>query len=240
MAKILDRPSAGDGALTGAEAEQAQQVYDRGDKWFLWGVILTGTVLVGPLGLPLMAYGGYLLRKAQKTGHVAVRPWHVSIIGAFGIIDAAGNFIGWSFDLFAGHTTVGYTFLQGWGWLFDGAYFNKYGQGWLGAVDAPGEKSYILMAVLVLWPMRLAAAWGFLKMKRWAFRWMITTSWMLVLFWVGWCANGMYHYEEFFGKTGGSLYGVGAWWLYNILYIAGPLVMVPYLYTVNREMWTEE
>lgn len=220
------------------EAEAARE-YTRAEKWFLAGVILTGTVLVGPIGAPLLVYGLYLLWKCERRGVTAVRPWHVSVIGAFAIIDAAANFIGWSFDLFAGKTGVGYTALRGWGHLFDGGYFNHYGEAWFGGIHAPGEKSYIIMAVFVLWPMRLAAAWGFLKMKRWAFRWMVTTSWMLVLFWVGWTTNAMYHFNARFGEEGGSLYGFLGWWLYNFPYIAGPLVMIPYFYTVNRERWAE-
>jgi len=35
-------------------------------------------------------------------------------------------------------------------------------------------------------------------------------------------------------------FGFLGWWLFNSFYILGPVVMVPYLYTVNKELWNEE
>lgn len=196
----------------------------------------------GTLGLPVLIYGIYQLRKISKLGRHAVRPWHVSVIGAFAIIDAAANFVGWSFCTFAARTGVGWSFLRdGYGFGFDGFYHVDYGSTFMiNGVAGPGEQAFIFMAMFVLWPMRLCAAWAFLKMKRWGFRWMITTTWMLVLFWVGWTTNGLMYFDERFGAIGDPAFGYLGWWLFNSVYILGPVVMVPYLYTVNKELWSEE
>ena len=225
------------------DADSQTKQIRRAEKWFFAGVIITGSILVGPLGLPVLVYGIYQLRKVSKLGRQAVRPWHVSVIGAFAIIDAAANFVGWSFCTFAARTGVSWSILRdGYGFGFDGFYFSHYGTSFLiHGVAGPGEQSYIFMAMFVLWPMRLCAAWAFLKMKRWGFRWMITTTWMLVLFWVGWTTNGMMHFNERYGPAGGNpAFGFLGWWIFNSVYILGPIVMVPYLYTVNKELWSEE
>jgi hypothetical protein len=239
MSTTIRRPDVASGGAESPEVLEAQRLHRKGEKYFYAGVIIVAATLIGPFGIPPLVYGLYLLRKVEKGGLVAVRPWHVSVIGAFAIADAGANFVGWSFDTFAAQTGIGWTMLRGWGHLFDGGYFKGYGSTWIGGVVADGEKSYIYMAVFVLWPIRLGAAWGFLKMKRWAFRWMVISSWMLVLYWVGWCTNTMLNFTERFGADGGSLYGYGGWWLYNAPYILGPVVMIPYFYTVNRELWTD-
>lgn len=240
MTTTLNSPDAAS-SPTGLDADDA--AISRAERWFFAGVIITGSILVGPIGIPVLIYGIYQLRKIEKMGRKAVRPWHVSVIGAFAIIDAAANFVGWSFCTFAGRTGVGWTILRdGYGFGFDGFYYADYGSNYLiNGVSGPGEQSYIFMAMFVLWPMRLCAAWAFLQMKSWGFRWMITTTWMLVLFWVGWTTNGLMHFEERFGDAGGNPeFGFLGWWLFNSFYILGPVVMVPYLYTVNKELWSEE
>lgn len=211
----------------------------RAERLFFAGVIITGTLMLAPIGLPLLAYGGLQLRKLEKQGVSAGRPWHASFLGAFAIIDAAGNFIGWSFCIFAGSTGIMWTvFRMGYGRGFDGFYYHHYGSTWLfHGVAGPGEQSYIFMAIFVLWPMRLASAWAFLKMKRWGFRWMVTTSWMLVVFWIGWASNGLMYFNERFGASGGSVFGIAGWWLFNGVFIFGPIAMVPYLYLVDQTRW---
>jgi hypothetical protein len=223
-------------------SEPAAPGIKRAEKWFFAGVIITGSILVGPLGLPVLGYGIYQLWKIQKLGQEAVRPWHVSVIGAFAIIDAAANFVGWSFCTFAGRSAVGWSILRdGYGFGFDGLYYGNYGTNFLiHGVSGPGEQSYIFMAMFVVWPMRLCAAWAFLKMKRWGFHWMITTTWMLVLFWVGWTTNGLMQFQERFATDGGPQFGYLGWWAFNSVFILGPVVMVPYLYTVNKELWSED
>ena len=225
-----------------APSEGRSPEIGRAEKWFFAGVIITGSVLVGPLGLPVLGYGVYQLWKIQKMGREAVRPWHVSVIGAFAIIDAAANFIGWSFCTFAGRSGVGWAILRGgYGFGFDRLYYDGYGTNFLiHGVSGPGEQSYIFMAMFVMWPMRMCAAFAFLRMKRWGFRWMVTTTWMLVLFWVGWTTNGLMHFQERFATNGGPEFGYLGWWAFNLFYILGPAVMVPYLYTVDKELWNED
>jgi hypothetical protein len=227
---------------SGPESEAQEAQVKRAEKWFFAGVIITGSILVGPLGLPVLAYGIYQLRQIEKHGRGSVRPWHVSVIGAFAIIDAAANFVGWSFCTFAAQTGVSWTILRdGYGYGFDGFYYGNYGNSFLiHGVAGPGEQSYIYMAMFVLWPMRLCAAWAFLQMKQWGFRWMIITTWMLVLFWVGWTTNGLMHFEERFGAAGGEPeFGYLGYWIFNSVFILGPVAMVPYLYTVKPKLWNK-
>jgi hypothetical protein len=211
----------------------------KAERLFFTGVVITGTLMLAPIGLPLLFLGGYRLLKLEKQGDGSGRPWHALVLGAFAIIDAAGNFIGWSFAIFAASTGLMWTiFRMGYGLGFDGFYLKDYGSTWLiHGVAGPGEQSYIFMAIFVLWPMRLASAWAFLQMKRWGFRFMVTTSWMLVVFWVGWCSNGLMYFDERFGATGGSVFGIVGWWVFNGVFIFGPVAMIPYLYLVDQKRW---
>jgi hypothetical protein len=211
----------------------------RAERMFFTGVIITGTLMLAPIGLPLLGIGGYRLIKLERQRGTSSRPWHALVLGAFAIIDAAGNFIGWSFCIFAAQTGIMWTvFRMGYGLGFDGFYLKDYGSTWLiHGVAGPGEQSYIFMAILVLWPMRLASAWAFLQMKRWGFRFMVTTSWMLVVFWLGWTSNGLMYFDERFGAAGGSVLGIAGWWIFNGVFIFGPVAMIPYLYLVDPKRW---
>ena len=59
------------------ESRRAQKAADR---WLIVGSILMGSLVLGPLGLPVFCRGIYLLRKAQTTG-LSVRPMMVTLIG---------------------------------------------------------------------------------------------------------------------------------------------------------------
>ena len=134
MSKTISRPDVSSGGAESPEVLEAQRLHRKGEKYFYAGVIIVAATLIGPFGIPPLVYGLYLLRKVEKGGLVAVRPWHVSVIGAFAIADAGANFVGWSFDTFAAQTGIGWTMLRGWGHLFDGGYFNRYGSTWIGGV----------------------------------------------------------------------------------------------------------
>jgi hypothetical protein len=73
--------------------------------------------------------------------------------------------------------------MSAWGNMFDGAYFWHYNETWIGGVSAPGEKSWEIGLVPTCFSMRLAAAIGFLKMKRWGHQWLIVTCWFGVIYW---------------------------------------------------------
>ena len=83
--------------------------------------------------------------------------------------------------------------------------------------------------------MRIAAAIGFLQMKRWGHQWMVVTCWFGVIAWLGYILN-MTMYADV--RYAGTAFPVFGWWLYNIFYIT-PFLAIPYLHTVNREIFTD-
>jgi len=221
--------------LVSPEAEQKQR---KGERLFFLGVLLMGTVFAGPLGLPLVIWGALLTRSAMRQGATPSIPWHVALVGGFTIGDAAANFLGWSIEMFAGRAIITHTAMFIYGTVFDGGYIHglnttQLGDVVLGGVNSPGEKALIIGAVLVVWPCRLAAAWGFMKAKPWALGWMITSSWMLLVFWVIWVANAVIDTENRYD----TYMGVVGWFMFNGVYIIGPILMIPYLYLVDHRPW---
>ena len=83
--------------------------------------------------------------------------------------------------------------------------------------------------------MRMAAAIGFLQMKRWGHQWLIVTCWFGVVIWVGYVSN-MTMFADV--RYAGVVFPVIGWWLYDIFYIT-PFLAIPYLHTVNREIFTD-
>ena len=221
--------------LVSPETEKKQR---KGERLFFLGVLLMGTVFAGPLGLPLVIWGALQTRAAQRQGATPTIPWHVALVGGFTIGDAAANFLGWSIEMFAGRAIITHTAMFIYGTVFDGGYLHgvnttQLGDAVLGGVNSPGEKALIIGAVLVVWPCRLAAAWGFMKAKPWALGWMITSSWMLLVFWVIWVANAVIDTENRYD----TYMGVAGWFVFNGVYIIGPILMIPYLYLVDHRPW---
>jgi hypothetical protein len=230
MAKTLNRPT---GQFPDAVTEDPHK---KADAWLLTGIIVAGSFILGPIALAMMAYGFILLRRAQGRG-VAIRPWHVTIIAAFAMMDGAANFVGWAVDLLPIHDTLlGRTLYFGWGKMFDAGYYINYNGLPIGGTAAAGEKAFEFMAVFIMFPMRMVACWAFMKMKRWGYQYMIVTAWMQFMFWFGYHVNVAMTLENRFGAT---LYGVTGWWAYDIVYMVTPLVLIPYLHTINREMFTD-
>lgn len=64
--------------------------------------------------------------------------------------------------------------------------------------------------------MRIAAAIGFLQMKRWGHQWMVITCWMGVVIWIGYVFNMTMFADVRFA---GVVFPVVGWWLYDIFYI---------------------
>lgn len=159
----------------------------------------------------------------------------VTLIGYVIIIDAAINSIGWGLDVFANHALVTRTIFTAWGNLMDGGYFWHYNELWIGGAGAPGEKAWIIVCIVVVFPMRIAAAIAFLQMKRWGHQWMIVTCWFGVIAWFGYILN-MTMYADV--RYAGTAFPVIGWWLYNVFYIT-PFLAIPYLHTVNREVFTD-
>ncbi|OCB14570.1 hypothetical protein A5717_10585 [Mycolicibacterium porcinum] len=214
--------------------EASRQAERSADKWLIAGTLLMGTNAAGIFGFPLFLWGLKKMRVASQAG-LSVRPIMVTLIGYLVILDAGLNTQGWILDMVGNHTLVYRVLYTGWGNLFDMGYFWHYNQLWIGGAGAPGEKGWEFALILIVFPMRIAAAIAFLQMKRWGYQWLIVTCWFGVVIWVGYVMN-MTVYADL-RYTGTALPVIG-WWLYDIVYIT-PFLAIPYLHTVNREIFSE-
>jgi hypothetical protein len=214
--------------------ERSRAAQRRADKWLIAGSLLIGTAVLGIFGLPLFLRGIQLLRRAQREG-LSVRPMIVTLIGYLVIIDAAINTVGWALDVMANHSLLARVLLNGWGYFFDAGYFWHYNELFIGGAAGPGEKAMEVGMILTVFTMRIAAGIGFLQMKRWGHQWMIVTCWMGVLIWILYVFN-MTMYADV--RYAGTIFPVVGWWLYDIFYIT-PFLAIPYLHTVNREIFSD-
>ncbi|MFD1815521.1 hypothetical protein [Rhodococcus gannanensis] len=206
----------------------------RADYWLIAGTALMGTYVLGLIGLPIFLRGVWLQHRAQQDG-LSVRPVMVTLIGYLVILDAFLNTVGWALDLIANHTLLNRVFFTAWGNYADNGYFWHYNELWIGGSAAPGEKGWEVACVFVVFPMRVAAAIAFLQMKRWGHQWLTVTCWFGVVIWVGYITN-MTVYADL--RFTGTILPVFGWWLYDIFYIT-PFLAIPYLHTVNREIFTD-
>ncbi|WP_172830600.1 hypothetical protein [Mycobacterium asiaticum] len=214
--------------------DQTRQTQRRADRWLIAGTALMGTLVLGAIGLIVFSRGLFLLRKAQRDG-LSVRPTMVTLIGYVVILDAALNSIGWALDLFANHALITRTVFTAWGNLIDAGYFWHYNELWIGGASAPGEKAWVMVCVLIAFPMRIAAAIAFLQMKRWGHQWLIVTCWFGIVLWTGYIFNMTMYADVRYAGVGLPVFG---WWAFNIFYIT-PFLAIPYLHTVNREIFTD-
>jgi hypothetical protein len=137
--------------------------------------------------------------------------------------------------MIANHTLLARVFLMSWGNMFDAGYFWHYNELWIGGASAPGEKSWEIALLPIVFSMRIAAGIGFLQMKRWGHQWLVVTCWMGVLMWVGYVANMTIFADLRYNHV---VFPVIGWWLYDIFYIT-PFLAIPYLHTVNREIFSD-
>ena len=72
-------------------------------------------------------------------------------------------------------------------------------------------------------------------MKRWGHQWLIVTCWFGVIYWVGYVANMTLFANLRYTHV---VFPVWGWWIYDIFYIT-PFLAIPYLHTVNREIFTD-
>jgi hypothetical protein len=214
--------------------EQSRLAQRAADKWMIGGATLMGTAILGIFGLPLFLKGLFMQRKAQQEG-LSVRPIIVTLIGYMVLLDGALNTFGWAIDLFANHTYVSRLFLPTWGNMFDAGYYWHYNELAVGGASAPGEKAWEVLGIFVVFPMRMAACIGFLQMKRWGHQWMVVTCWTGILMWMGYVANMTMYADLRFSNV---VFPVLGWWIYDIFYIT-PFVSIPYLHTVNREIFSD-
>ena len=214
--------------------DESRRAQRRADLWMMSGAVLMGAAILGLIGLPLFLRGVYLQVQAQKSG-LSVRPTMVTLVGYLVALDAALNSFGWSLDMIANHTLLARVFLTTWGNMFDAGYFWHYNELWIGGATAPGEKAWEIGLLPIVFCMRLAAAIGFLQMKRWGHQWLIVTCWFGVVIWVGYVAN-MTVFADL--RYTGVVFPVWGWWLFDIFYIT-PFLAIPYLHSVNREIFTD-
>jgi hypothetical protein len=119
--------------------------------------------------------------------------------------------------------------------LVDGGYYVDYNSGPIGGIADNGEKPIALFAVLCIFPARAAAAWGFLKLKRWGLRWMKITGWAYMFLWIGYLFNIM---ADFPHRIGASTFGVTGWWIFDIFYLT-PFIQLPWLYALDKRRWNK-
>ena len=218
------------GSTASPGASDAESVERRADRLFIIGTILCGSMVLGPIGLPFLIAGAIQLRRAQKRG-IAIRPWLITVVAIFCLADGGVNFVAWALDIFPSHDSyIGSTFFTGFGKMFDGAYYVGYNTTALGGTAVPGEKALAMTSVLVIFPMRIAAAIGMLKMKQWGLHFMIVTSWMHLVLWLTYMVNVSMQFELRFGST---VYGTIGWWLLDVWFLSA-IVMLPILYNLKR------
>lgn len=208
---------------------------DRIDRWLVGGCLLIGTFVLAPIGLLLVWRGFALHREARRNGAV-LRPGIITVLAIICIVDAAINYLMWCIDFFPAHDTVlGQSLMTGFGRLWDGAYYLGYNTTALGGTAIPTEKALEFAGCLILYPMRLVAAWGFMRMKKWGFQYLVVNTWMYVFFWVTYIAAFSIEFQWRFPFTAGGvalLWGLYIWFIY-------PFFMIPYLATVNRDLWKD-
>lgn len=214
--------------------ERSAAAQKQADRWLLAGTVMMGATVPGIPGLICFMRGLALQIKAQQAG-LSVRPIIVTVIGYLVIIDAALNTFGWALDMVANHSLINRVYMTAWGNLFDAGYFWHYNEVWIGGTSAPGEKAWEIACLPLVFSMRMAAAIGFLQMKRWGHQWLIVTCWFGVVIWVGYISN-MTMYADI--RYSGVVFPVWGWWIFDIFYIT-PFLAIPYLHTVNREIFSD-
>jgi hypothetical protein len=219
-----------------AGREALERLAKRGNWWYIAGCLVCGTWILGPIGAVMLIYGLVLMRRADKAGYL-IRPWAITLVGGFIMVDTSVNMIAWGFDLLPAHdTALGSSLWIDYGRMVDGAYIFDYNSLALGGVADHGEKSVQIAMVLMSMPIKLAATWGFLKMKRPALQWMIISYWMYLLIWMMYLPNMM---MDFSLRSGASDSGVPGFWLLVNVPFLGPLVLLPYLHTIDTSDWTD-
>jgi len=201
------------------------------DGWLLVGCILSGTMILGPIGPVVLGIALWKLYRSVKAG-TNVRPWAATVIATFCMVDGLINFSPWTFDTFAHNTVLGETFITGYGRFFDGAFYVDYNSGALGGIPNTAEKMWQYLAVFILMPMRIVSAWAFMQMRTWGLHFMKVSAWLYLFLWAGYTMAMSMDFEE---RMATSEFGMG-WWLFNLFYLS-PIFVLPYLYTVDKSRW---
>ena len=204
------------------------------ERWILIGSMMCGSVVMGPIGLPVLGYGLYLRRAARLAGEL-LRPTLLFVVCLFILVDGALNYVAWGVDLFPIHdTTLGLTWWSGLGRSLDGAYYIDYNTTPLGGTSFVSEKALQIGCVTMLFPIRIAGAWAMLKMKRWGHQVVIYTSWAYILIWIIYLSQQVMGWDE---RMATSLYGWLGYMALDILGFLGAFVTLPYLYSLDTREW---
>ena len=70
--------------------ERSRQAQRGADRWLIAGMVMMGTLVLGPVGFPVFLRGLALQVRAQREG-LSVRPTIVSLLGYLVLIDSAGR-----------------------------------------------------------------------------------------------------------------------------------------------------
>lgn len=205
----------------------------KADRWLLGGAVLTGSLVLGIFGLIPLLYALRLQWKLYKSGE-NVRPWSAVVIGGFCLIDCSLNLCGWSLALYSHDSGLASTFLNAYGLMGDGGYHFGWNQRpVVGGVEPTTEIMIIITSTVILFPMRIAAAWAFLNMRAWGLHFMKVTTWLYFVMWVGYTMMMMLDFEE---RLRPAEFGIVGWWIFNGFYFT-PMLTLPYLYTLDRKLW---
>jgi hypothetical protein len=207
----------------------------RAEQLLLAGAICWGAVVLSPLGLVLMWLGFRRLNQLRQQG-APVLPNSIIVLAVWAMVTAGADMIAWSLDTWAHDAHVVQVFLNGFGRLWDGGYYINYNTRFLGGIGQSAEKSYQLMSVLMIFPIQLAASYGFLRLKRWGLQMMIATSWMYAALYVGYIAE---NFIDFPTRAGAGLYGVTGWWFAQLFYMT-PFLLLPWLYALDWRHWRRD
>jgi hypothetical protein len=218
------------GAIDDALARKATQA----NKTLMIGAVICGSMALGPFGAVILIAGFILTRRVEKLGFL-IRPWPVTIMGVFCLVDAGVNMMGWALVSIAHDASVSQTFFFWYGSAIDAAYYYGFNTHAIsGQVATVSETVLQWATVFLLMPMRIAGAIGFLNMKRWGLQVMIITGWMYAFLWIAYALQFTLQPERY-----ATTYGLVGWWLINIWYIT-PFIMLPFLYVVKRDLWADD
>ena len=208
---------------------------DKIDRQILIGSVLIGTWLLEIPGIYLLVKAYRLHRTGKAEGRI-LTPATITIVAMLCLIDAWLNYLYWGLDLFFAHDTVLLkTAFNSVGRLWDGAYYLGFNTTPAGGLAISSEKAFEIASVLLMYPLRIVSAYGFMKMRRWGLNYMLVTSWMYTFFWVMYLSLLAYHFQWRFPNTA---WGVLGWWIMDIWYLY-PILLVPYLHILNRRRFAD-
>ena len=235
-AEVLDQSAPASRPAPQADGHLDDRQYqNKIDRQVLIGAILIGTWILVIPGIYLLVRAYRLYRTGKAEGRT-LTPGVITIIAMLCLIDGWLNYLYWGLDLFFGHDTILLkTSFNSVGRLWDGAYYLGFNTTPAGGLAIAPEKAFEIASVLLMYPMRIVAAYGFMKMRRWGLNYMLISSWMYTFFWIMYLAVLAYMFQWRFPPTA---WGNLGWWAMDIWYLY-PMLLVPYLHVLNRRRWAD-